>query len=131
MAVQELAQAKNEDPLPLRKAKLTQDAVVRKLAKVTAAAQVVTEEANNKAAAAKDAANQATLARVEAEKKREEAELAVVAVKNAIAVVQEQIQQVSEELDRLKASPSNPLGLLWYKSRQLEEKKKSLPTRMW
>jgi hypothetical protein len=38
MAVQELAQAKGEDPLPLRKAKLTQEAVVRRLEKATKAA---------------------------------------------------------------------------------------------
>ena len=38
MAVQQLAQLKNEDSLPLQKAKLTQEAVVRKLAKVTQAA---------------------------------------------------------------------------------------------
>jgi len=45
MAVQELAQAKNEDPLPLRKAKLTQDAVVRKLEKAVALAAEKTKDA--------------------------------------------------------------------------------------
>jgi hypothetical protein len=54
MAVQELAQAKGEDPLPLRKAKLTQDAVVRKLEKVTAAAKIVTDEAKASAAVAEE-----------------------------------------------------------------------------
>jgi len=62
MAVQELAQAKNEDPLPLRKAKLTQDAVVRKLAKVTESFKVITDEANAKAAVAKADADVASAA---------------------------------------------------------------------
>jgi chromosome segregation ATPase len=49
MAVQELAAAKNEDPLPLRKAKLTQDAVVRRLEKAVAAAAAATQAATDKA----------------------------------------------------------------------------------
>jgi hypothetical protein len=54
MAVQELAQAKGEDPLPLRKAKLTQDAVVRKLEKATALAKQTTEDAKAAAVVAEE-----------------------------------------------------------------------------
>ena len=53
MAVQELAQLKGQDSLPLQKAKLTQEAVVRKLAKATAAAAEETDKANAAAGVAK------------------------------------------------------------------------------
>eukprot|EP00461_Guttulinopsis_vulgaris_P002729 UN02730 len=59
MAVQQLAAAKNEDPLPLRKAKLTQDACVRRLDRAVkaseAATQAATEKANQAAAELKAA----------------------------------------------------------------------------
>ena len=62
MAVQQLAAAKGEDSLPLRKAKITQEAVVRRLAKATAAAQEEADKAAASAAVAKEAADVAKAA---------------------------------------------------------------------
>ena len=76
MAVQELAQAKGADSLPLQKAKLTQEAVVRRLAKVTAAAAEETAKAKVLSDAAKEAADIATAAADKASAARQAAEQA-------------------------------------------------------
>lgn len=47
-AVQELAQLKAEDPLPLRKAKITQDAAVRKAEKAAKALEEATVAAQKR-----------------------------------------------------------------------------------
>ena len=56
-AANELAQAKLEDPLPLRKAKVSQEAILRRAQKATAIAQQKTQAAKEAAdLAAREAA---------------------------------------------------------------------------
>ena len=125
MAVQQLAALKNEDSLPLQKAKLTQEAVVRKLKKATDAAA-------EKTAVAKAAADAATESRIAAEGKRAEAEAQKAKTQQAIEKVQADLKDAEEELEKLKKnSNSAPQGFMWITARDLEEKKKSLPQRMW
>eukprot|EP00461_Guttulinopsis_vulgaris_P010362 UN10437 len=100
MAVQQLAQLKGEDSLPLQKAKLTQEAVVRKLAKATAVAA-------------------------------EQTAIAKAATAEAVKKCEDELAVVQQELEELKNAPSRPEGLLWMTDRDLLEKKRSLPQRMW
>jgi hypothetical protein len=109
MAVQELAQAKNEDPLPLRKAKLDQAACVRRLEKASAQAEINTQKSKDTAVAATEAVAQVQ-----------------VAIKNCL----KELDEAENQLKKLQAS-GDAMGLNWYLSRELQEKKKSLPTRMW
>ena len=59
-AKNELAQLKASDPLPLRRAKITQDAAVRKCAKATKAAKKAADEAKAAAELAEKSYNEAT-----------------------------------------------------------------------
>ena len=113
MAVQQLAQAKGEDSLPLQKAKLTQEAVVRRLKKATDAAAIETQKAQK-------AATEAEAASAAAADATKQVEL-------ALKEIQQQIKAAQDELDVLKRSSGSPQGLLFWKSREIEEKKKSLP----
>lgn len=56
---------------------------------------------------------------------------AVAEVKKARAEVEASLAQVEEELNKLKEATGVPLGFIWWQSRVLEDKKRSLPTRMW
>jgi len=201
MSVQQLAQLKGEDSLPMQKAKLTQEAVVRRLKKATDAAAVETQKAKEaevasakaavvaaeatqnavvarklaeakraeavaareaaeakralavaarelaevkraEAVAARQAAEQkraeAVAAREAAEQKRAEAvaareaaEAAKAATQVAVKDCEQQLQEATEQLEVLKRSSGAPQGAIWWNARILEDKKRSLPTRMW
>jgi len=104
-AKNELEQLKAEDPLPLRKAKLNQQAAVRKCEK----AQKAAEEKAAAAAAAREAAEEVArkleIASKEAEAKRDE----------ALAF-----------LDKVKASGAGA-GQVWWLQREMYEKQQYLP----
>jgi len=111
-AKNELEQLKAEDPLPLRKAKLNQQAAVRKCEKAQKVAEEKVLEAQAREAAAADArtaaeevARKLELACKEAEAKRDE----------AIAF-----------LDKVKASGAGA-GQVWWLQREMYEKQKYLP----
>jgi len=106
-AANELAQLLAEDPLPLRRAKITQEAAVKKAERAIkiAADAVVT------AAAAVEAAS---AARVEAEK----------AVDDAV----KRVEEAEAYLVEVKSKPGSAAGALWWIDRELHEQKKYLPT---
>lgn len=103
-SAQELAQLKSRDSLPLQKAKLTQEAVVRRVAKLQAAAAKETEaaakqtkiavDARAKAEAARQASEVARQAaeaeRANAEKERKTSEEAAAAAAKAAATAEEE-----------------------------------------
>ena len=99
-AANELAQLLAEDPLPLRRAKITQEAAVKKAEKTAKAAEQAT-------AAAKDA-------RIAAE----------AAVEDAIR----QVAEAEAYLNEVKSKPGSAAGALWWIDRELHEQKKYLPT---
>jgi hypothetical protein len=101
----ELEQLKAEDPLPLRQAKITQDAAVRKSEKAHKAAEQRVKEAEAARLQAEEGARQLEVASKEAEKKRDEA---------------------LEYLQRVKASGAGA-GQVWFLQREMWEKQKSLP----
>jgi chromosome segregation ATPase len=82
-AKNELAQHLAEDPLPLRRAKITQEAAVKKAEKATAAAQVAADAATSARTAAEAAANQASQARASAEEAARQATQARTAAEEA------------------------------------------------
>jgi len=120
-AVQELAQLRGQDPLPLRKAKITQEAAVRKV------------EAERKRAEA--ARMPFTVKRQEAEEVRRAAEAARRAaedqtrkVEAAIKDTEAKAQAAQEYLEEIKRQCSTlPHGQIWWMERQVKEAKKYMP----
>jgi chromosome segregation ATPase len=148
-AKNELAQHLGEDPLPLRRAKITQEAAVKKAER----AAKIAEEAAAQAAQAREAAEaarreaeqarrEAESARRQAEQAREAAEAARQAAEEARheaertreaadAAVHEAEQKVAEAeqfLEETKAKAGTGKGALWWIDRELHEAKAYMPT---
>jgi len=98
-AANELAQLKGEDPLPLLKAKITQESAVRKAEKTRKAAEEATAKTEEKT-------REVEAATREAEKKFEEAQ---------------------NYLEEVKAKGGSSAGDIWWMTRELTEAKKYLP----
>jgi len=106
-AANELAQLLAEDPLPLRKAKITLEAAQKKAEKARApflAAREIAEADRARAEEAKDAADRA--------------------LDNAAKAVAE----AEAYLDEVSKKGGSPLGAIWWMQRTLTEQKKFLPT---
>lgn len=118
-AVQEKEQILCEDPLPLRKAKITQTAALKKVEKARMVAEARTAAAADAAAAAAKAKEEADEAEKQAIAAKEAAEAAKVAAEEAFLEAQ-------KALDALKSKGGGgvPQGKLWWMERILNEKKK-------
>jgi len=112
-AVQELAQLKGQDPLPLRKAKITQDAAVRKV------------EAERKVAEA--ARQKAEERRQSAEKERAAAEEQTTKVEAALADTEAKAKEASAFLEELKQRAGVPHGAIWWMQREVQEARRFMP----
>ena len=144
----ELAQHLAEDPLPLRRAKITQEAAVKKAERATQAAAEAREAAQASAVAssrarqeAEQAANQATDARQKAEKDAQAASRAreaATAAANASAAAKaeadaavdaaaKRLGEAEEYLNEVRSRPGQAFGALWWIDRELHEQKKYLP----
>jgi len=97
----ELAQHLAEDPLPLRKSKITLEAARKKAEKARAPFEAATKVAEAARQAAEDALEQTRTRVAEAE----------------------------AYLNEVKKKPGTPHGAIWWMERELEEKKKFLPER--
>ena len=145
----ELAQLKAEDPLPLRKAKITLEAAEKRAAKARAPFEEATKVASAARAAASASANKASAARQAAEadanaasKARESASQArqvAAAAANASAEAKQRadaaldaaaqsLQEAETYLLEVKSKPGVSFGSLWWIDRELHEQKKYLPT---
>jgi len=112
-AKNELAQHLEEDPLPLRRAKLTQEAAVKKAdkaAKIAAEATAAAASATAAAAASREAAE-------ESERQLE----------RALQEAEEKRKEALAYLDKVKASGAGA-GRVWWMKRGMYEKQKYLPT---
>jgi len=98
-AANELQQLKSEDPLPVRKAEITQEAALRKVAK------------QKKIASEKTAATEAQ--KLEVEKAEEEG--------------QAKVDECVEEIEELKKCGGETFGTFWWMEREIEEAQKYLP----
>lgn len=117
-AVQEKEQALCEDPLPLRKAKITQGAALKKVEKARKVCEAETAASAAAAASAAKAKEEADAAEAEAVKTKATAEAAEAAAEKALAEAQ-------KALDDLKSKGGgSPQGKLWWMERLLTEKKK-------
>jgi len=112
-AANELDQLLAEDPLPLRKAKINQEATVRKMEK----AAKPFNEASAKAEAAKNEADATAAAAAEAKAQAE------AAVKEAESMLQAAV----DALEQAKKNGGVAHGAIWWMERSIEEKKKYMP----
>jgi len=104
----ELAQHLSSDPLPLRKAKITQEAAVKKA-----------ERATKAAIAARQAAEQAKIA----------AEQAKAAAEAAVEEAERKVEEAEAYLREVKAKPGSAKGQIWFMERELHDAKAYLPER--
>lgn len=117
-AVQEKEAILAEDPLPLRKAKITQAAALKKVTKARKLAEEETAKATAAATAAAKAKEDADAAEKQAAADKEAADAAHAASEEALAAAQ-------KCLDDLKSKGGgSPQGKLWWMERALAEKKK-------
>jgi len=144
----ELAQHLAEDPLPLRKAKITQEAAVKRAERASNAAAAAREAAEKSAAAAsasrkeaEAAANNATAAREAAEKaaraasdaraaavRASEASAAAKAEADAaVEAARKQLDAAEAYLEEVRSRPGQAFGALWWIDRELHEQRKYLP----
>lgn len=119
-AVQEKEQLLAEDPLPLRKAKITQAAALKRVEKARAPFKAATDAAEEEAA-------RAAAAKEEAAKRKREAQEAQEAAEQAKAAAVQAFQAAQEFLDALTAKGGTPHGAVWWMNRELAEKKKFMP----
>ncbi|KAL6080410.1 putative TolA protein [Balamuthia mandrillaris] len=95
----ELAQHLAEDPLPLRKAKITLEAAKKKADKARAPFEAATKAAEEARAVAEEALEQ----------------------------TRRRVEEAEEYLREVKAKPGTPHGAIWWLERELEEQKAYLP----
>ena len=114
-AANELAQHLAEDPLPLRKAKITQEAAVKKA-----------ERATKAAADARVAAEEAVKRAIEA---KEESARAKAAAEKALAEASQKLKEAEAYLEEVKSRPGQAQGALWWIERELHEAKAYVPER--
>jgi len=119
-AKQELAQLKQENPLPLRRAKITQEAALRKVEKQRQAVEAVTREVEA-------ATRQAEAAARELEHAKHEAEESTRRVEQAVRETEVQFQQALDYLEEVKKKGGVARGAIWWMERELTEVKKYLP----
>jgi hypothetical protein len=117
-ATQEKAALEGEDELPLRKAKITQNAALKRVQKVRKAAE-------EKTALADEAAQAATNAKTAADKASAEADQAKTTADEAAKLAETAMSDAQEALDKLKSAGTGaPQGKLWWMERIMKEKKK-------
>jgi hypothetical protein len=113
-AKNELAQHLSEDPLPLRKAKITAEAAAKKLDKANKVAQ--------------DAKEAAEADRCKAEEAAAKAETDRIAAEEAVQKTQERMAAAEKYLEEQKAKGTGKTeGTFWWLDRELAEKKKYMP----
>jgi len=152
----ELAQLKAEDPLPLRKAKITLEAAEKRAAKARAPFEAATKVASDARAVASQAASVASDAAQKASQARQSAERDAQAASNAreqasqarqaatdaaqasarakeaaeaaLDAAANRLSEAEAYLEQVKSKPGVSFGSLWWIDRELHEQRKYLPT---
>jgi DNA repair exonuclease SbcCD ATPase subunit len=117
-AKNELAQHLTSDPLPLRKAQLSQEAVVKKADKARQVAKAAADQATESRTTAENARKAAEAARAKSEEAKAAAEAAVEETKRRLAEAEAYLQTVKSKL---------PEGGLWWMERELTDRRAFLP----
>jgi len=127
-AINRLAQLKSEDPLPLRKAKITAAATLKKVKKQKKKAAKATEEAKKAEAAAAQAKEDANQAAQEAKKAEEDSINAQKAANDAKEEAVRAFKEAEKSIEDLKKEGTGlPQGKIWWMERTMKEKKKYMP----
>jgi len=133
-AANELAQLKQENPMPLRKAKLTQEAALRRVEKQRKEAEVRSAEASAATASASKARSEAEGQRKQVVQQKELAAIAEAELSEITRQVEAQVDQTTKafdeavaELEEAKKKAGDSKGSLWWLQRELTEAKKYLP----
>jgi chromosome segregation ATPase len=121
----ELAQHLAEDPLPLRKAKITLEAALKKAEKARAPFEAATQQAQAARAAASEAAKQASTARAAAEQAAKQAQIAREKSEKALDAARVRLEEAEAYLKEVKTRM--PHGRSWWIEKELAEKRKFLP----
>jgi DNA repair exonuclease SbcCD ATPase subunit len=121
-ASNELDQLLAEDPLPLRRAKITQEAALRKVQKERKVAEEKTAVAQAKRDELRQKEEQLAHAKAQLEQ-------AVADLEAAYDDLQRQMAVAEEKLEAAKQKGGVPLGQMWLMDRDLYEADKRLPTR--
>lgn len=123
-----LAQMKSEDPLPLRKAKITQNSALKKVKKARKKAVKATKKSTELKEAADKSAQDAADAKQEADSKEQESVEAKEAAVKAVEVAKEKFAEAEQALADIKAEGTGvPQGKVWWMERILAERKKFMP----
>lgn len=137
-AVQEKEATLAEDPLPLRKAKITQGAALKKVTKARKASEVVEADAkavSDQAAADKAAADSAAADAAAAKADADAAATAAAAAAEAAAAAkaaadaaeaeaEKAAAEAQAQLEEIKNAGGTPYGKIWWMERVMAEKKK-------
>jgi len=132
----ELAAHLAADPLPLARAKITQEAAVKKADKATQSAVEARSAAQAAKTAAEASAREATQARSDAEEQarqaaaaKAESERATAAAEDAAEEARQKVDQAEAYLNEVKSKPGSGKGTVWWLQRELHETKAYLPER--
>merc|ERR1712000_505449 len=104
-AANELAQHLAEDPLPLRKAKITLEAAQKRAEKTRAPFEAATKEAQAARAVAEEAAGKASNARKAADAAKDESERDKRAAEAAVEQAKQRVQEAEDYLEEIKSRP--------------------------
>lgn len=134
MARNELAQMESEDPLPLRRAMITQKAALRRaekarkpFAEATAAAEAEAERAKQAVVEAAAAKARAEAAAAQAEAARLASEKAAAELEQKVAEARARVAECTETLNELKSREGVPHGKIWWMEREMQEMQKFMP----
>ncbi len=119
-AANELAQLKAEDPLPLRKAKITQEAALKKVQKERKIAEEKVAVADSKKKALEEVQRQL-------EQTQQNLQRAVQELEQAYVDLQERMAEAAAELEEAKSKGGVPYGNIWWMERELYEADARLP----
>jgi len=128
-AKQELAQLKQENPLPLRKAKITAEAALRKVEKQRKEAEAATAQAAAIAKELEQTARDLEEAARQLEHAKHEAEEATRRVEKSVRETEARMQEAEAYLEEVKKKGGVARGAIWWLERELKEAKKYLPQR--
>jgi DNA repair exonuclease SbcCD ATPase subunit len=130
----ELAQLKQEDPLPLRKAKITQEAALRKVEKERKAAEAATAEleAKTREVEAKTRELEEKTRQTEEKARQTEAlardaEAKTKDVEAAVKDTEDKFREAQEYLEEVKRQGGVAHGAVWWLERELVEAQKYMP----
>jgi len=126
-AANELAQLKAENPLPLRKAKITQEAALRKVQKQKKATEEARHVTESKGKELEEASRKLGEASKKLEHASRELERAIRELEQAYTNLEAKMAEAQEELEIIKNKPGGGKGALWWLQRELFEMDNRLP----